>query len=133
MSVRRSGTGHTLTLKPFVQLFLSLVAHLNHYAGVFGKEIAHDIGRSQFMQIDMQTAMTISEGQLKERGDESAGRDIVPSQEPTAMNEFLHSTESIDEVFGTLHRGHIVAHAAQALGEGTSTEALLVEGEVDII
>ena len=57
----------------------------------------------------------------------------MSGHDPSALDELLHGVEGIGEVLGVLHRGHVVAHIAQALCEGRAAEPLLVEAEVNMV
>ena len=84
-----------------------LVAHLDNYAGVLGEEELHDVIVGDVMEIDVHTAVGVGKGHLEQCGDETTGRDVVASHNPTAVDELLHSLEAVSEVLSIGHGGHI--------------------------
>ena len=96
-----------------------LVLDLDDDTRVLGKERTHDVAvGTDIVQVDMHAAFRIGEAHLEQRGDESASRYVVTSDNPSLLNHLLHSHKGIGEVLGILHRRHIVAHLTQALGKG---------------
>ena len=85
------------------------------------------------MKIYMDTTFLVCEAHLKKCGNKTTGTDIVTSHYPVLLYHFLNGVEGVNEVFGVLHRRHVVAHLAEALCECRSAELLLVEREVDMI
>ena len=75
----------------------------------------------------MEAALGIGEAHLEQGGDETTGRDVVSSKDPTLLDELLDGHEGIGKVFGVLDGRHVVAHLTKALCEGRTAEALLVE------
>ena len=111
-----------------------LGSHLYHHAGVLGKKGLHHVAiLTQVVQIDVQAAFGVGKAHLKQTGDQATGTDVVACHYPSLLHHLLNGLEGIAEVFWILHRGHIVAHLVQALGKGRTAEALLVEGEVDMV
>ena len=116
------------------ELKLVLVGHLDDHAGVLGEErLDHVAVGAKVVQVDVQAAVGVCEAHLEQRGDKSSGRDVMAGHHPSAPYQLLHGVERIAEVVGVLHRGHVVAHPAQALCEGAAAEPLPVKGEVDVI
>ena len=66
----------------------------------------------------MHTTLGIGEAHLEQGGNQTTGRDVVTSQNPTLLDHLLDSHEGISEVLGILHRRYIVAYLTQTLGEG---------------
>ena len=110
-----------------------LVAHLDNHAGVLGEEELHDVIVGDVMEIDVHTAVGVGKGHLEQCGDETTGRDVVASHNPTAVDELLHCLEAVSEVLGIGYSGHIVAYLAEALCKGGATQTLCVEAEVDMV
>lgn len=110
-----------------------LVAHLDNHAGVLGEEELHDVIVGDVMEIDVHTAVGVGKGHLEQCGDETTGRDVVASHNPTAVDELLHCLETVSEVLGIGYGGHIVAYLAEALRKGGATQTLGVEAEVDMV
>ena len=124
----------SLLLHEVLELLLVLIAYFDHHTWVLSKERLHDIAiLADVVQVDVHTTLGIGEAHLQQSGDQTTGRDIVTSHNPTLLNQLLNSHEGIGEVLGVLYRRHIVAHLTQTLGKGRTTQTLLVEREVDMI
>lgn len=81
----------------------------------------------------MHTALGVGETHFEKCRDETSGRDVVTCHYPSLLYHFLYGVEAVGEVFGVLHCRNIIAHEAEALCECASSEALFVEGEVDMV
>ena len=57
----------------------------------------------------------------------------MAGHDPALLYELLYGVEGIGEILRVGDRGHVVAHAAQALCEGGAAQPLLAEREVDVI
>ena len=113
------GEANALLLHELLEVELVLVAHLDDHAGILGEERLDNVTvLTEVMQVDVLAALRVGEGHLEQRGDETTGRDVVTSHDPAAVDELLHGHEGVGKVLGILHRGHIVAHLAKALGKG---------------
>ena len=111
------------------------VAYLDDHTRVLGEENLHHVDRlgGYVVEVDMHAALLVGKHHLQQGGDDTTGRHVVASHDPTLLNEVLHGVEAVGEIFGVLHGRHIRANLTQGLGEGRATEALCVEREVDVI
>ena len=85
------------------------------------------------MEVDLHTTLYVGECHLEESSNQTTGADIVTSHYPAAVDELLYGVEAVNEVLRVLHGRNIAAHLAQALSKSRTSEALLVEAEVDMI
>ena len=127
------GVAHSLVIQELLQFFLVLVAHLDDDAGVLAEEQLHQVFSLHVVQIDLDAAFGIGESHLQQRGHQTARADVVACHYPAAVDEFLYGVEAIHEIVGVFHRGDIIAHLAQALGEGAAAQLHLVEAEVYMV
>ena len=129
------GVADAVVFEILAQLLLVLVRNLDDHTGVLGEEHLHDVValRLHVVEVDMQATLCVGKGHLQQCGDETAGTHVVTCHDPSLADELLHGIEAVGEVFAVLYRRHIAADAAEALREGRSAEALLVEAEVYII
>ena len=89
-----------------------VVAHLDDYTRVLGKECLHDIGANQLVQADLHTALYVGKAHLQQGGNQTAGRDVVTSHYQPFVDQLLYGHEGIAEVFGVLHGRYVAAHLA---------------------
>ena len=129
------GVADAVVFEILAQLLLVLVRNLDDHTGVLGEEHLHDVValRLHVVEVDMQATLCVGKGHLQQCGDETAGTHVVTCHDPSLADELLHGIEAVGEVLAVLHRRHVAADAAEALREGRSAEALLVEAEVYII
>ena len=85
------------------------------------------------MQVDVHTALSIGEAHFEQCCNQTAGRDVVTSHNPTLLDHFLNCVEAVGEVFGVLYGRNVVANESEALCKGTAAKTLLVEREVNMI
>ena len=125
---------NTSIFHKLLELSLVLVTHLDDYTRILSEECLHDITfLADVVQVDVHTALRVGEAHLEQSGNQTTSRDIVTSHNPTLFDELLDSHEGISEILGVLNCRHIIANLTQTLSEGRTTEALLVEREVDMI
>ena len=127
------GITDTVLIEECFQLVLVSIAYLDDNTWVLCEESLDDVFVGYVMEVDLHTALYVGECHLEESGNQTTGADIVTCHYPTTVDEFLYSIEAVNEVLRVLHGRNIAAHLAQALSEGRTTEALLVETEVDMV
>ena len=128
------GKTNATVLEEFAQVELMVIAHLNHHTRILGKECLHHIAVStDVVQVDVHTATCVGKAHLQERGNQSAGRDVMTSHDPSFLDEFLDGIEAIGKIFSVLHCRHIVANLSQTLCKCRTAQPLLVEREVNMI
>ena len=130
----------TLAIEEFLHLVGILLSHLHDDARILGKEVAHDVAALEATQVDADASLAVGEAHLEERRHQSAGRDIVTRQNPSAAHHLLYGIESIAEILSIeahllvgIGISHIVAHAAQRLCKGCSAQLRRLEREVDVV
>ena len=116
-----------------LELLVVLIGHLHDDTGILGQEHLHHIIAGKVVQRDVHTACGVGKTHLQQCGDHTTCADVVASHDDPLLDQSLQGIEGITEVFRIAHRGHIIAHLAQALCEGTTAKTLLAEGEVDMI
>ena len=109
------------------ELLLILVAYLDNHTRVLSEEHLDDVVTCEVVEVDVHTALTVGEAHLEKSGDKATSRDVVTCHNPSLLNHLLNSVEAVCEVFRILHSRNVVANEAEALCEGATAEALLVE------
>ena len=117
----------------FLELFFVLGADLYNDTRVLSKENLHDVVCLEVDEVDLHTALGVGEAHLQQGGDETAGADVVSSEEKTLADTFLNGIECVAEIFGVGASGDIRAHFSLTLGECTASETQLIEREVDMV
>ena len=113
---------HTMFCQDSVEARFVFICHLHQDCGVFGKELLHEIGSTEVVELDTQTAFCVGETHFQQSGDETTSTDVVTSEEDAFLHHGLHGCKSRTEVSGICHRGHITTHIAKGLCEGRTTE-----------
>ena len=128
------GVADALFLHELAELELVFVAHLDNNTGVLGEERLYDVSvLTEVVQVDVQAALRIGEAHLQQAGDETTGRDVVTSHDPSFLNELLDGHEGVGKIFGIVDCRNIVAYTVQTLCKGRSAKPLLAEREVDVV
>ena len=123
---------HAEVVEQFAHLELVFVAHLDDDAGVFGEERLHQVFL-HIIKVDAHAAGGVGEAHLEQRGEHAAGADVVACHHPSLANHLLDGVEATGEIFCVMYGGDVVAHLAQGLCQGRTTEAQVVETEVDVV
>ena len=117
------GSGfHTVFCQDSVEAHFVFVCHLHQDCGVFGKELLHEIGSTEVVELDTQTAFCVGETHFQQSGDETTSTDVVTSEEEAFLHHGLHSGKGRTEVSGIGHCGHIATYISEGLCEGRTTE-----------
>ena len=117
------GSGfHTVFCQDSVEARFVFIGHLHQDCGIFGKELLHEIGSTEVVELDTQTAFSVGEAHFQQSGNETACTDVVTSEEDAFLHHGLHSCKGRTEVSGIGHCGHIASHIAEGLREGRTTE-----------
>ena len=127
------GIADAIVLEECLEFIFMSIAYLDDNTWVLCEESLDDVFVGYVMEVDLHTALYVGECHLEESGNQTTGADIVTCHYPTTVDEFLYGIEAVNEVLRVLHGRNIAAHLAQALSESRTTEALLVEAEVDVI
>ena len=113
---------HTVFCQDSVEARFVFIGHLHQDCGIFGKELLHEIGSTEVVELHRQTTFCVGEAHFQQSGDETACTDVVTSEEDAFLHHGLHSCKGRTEVSGIGHCGHIASHIAEGLREGRTTE-----------
>ena len=128
------GSGfHAVFCQDSIEACFVFVCHLHQDCGVFGKELLHEIGSTEVVELDTQTAFCVGETHFQQSGDETTSTDVVTSEEEAFLHHGLHGCKSRTEVSGICHCGHIATHISESLCEGRTTELWSERREVEVI
>ena len=108
---------HASLFQYLLHFVLVLVAHLDDYTRIFGKEDFHEVFLFNLVQVYLESAFHIGKAHFEECRDETACRDVVSGQYQAFVHEFLDGHEGITEVFGICHRRHVVTYFVERLCE----------------
>ena len=107
--------------------------YLYYYAGIFGHEHLHNVLAVELVEAYVESAVGVGEAHFQQSGNHSARADVMTGHEPAVLHKLLKRVEGVTEVVGVLHRGHVVAHLAERLGESRAAEAQLVVREIYVV
>ena len=113
---------HTVFCQDSVEARFVFISHLHQDCGIFGKELLHEIGSTEVVELHRQTTFCVGETHFQQSGDKTACTDVVTSEEDAFLHHGLHSCKGRTEVSGIGHCGHITSHIAEGLREGRTTE-----------
>ena len=128
--IRRS-TDFSIAYASIFEYFLHAwsvsVRYLDDDTRVFCEQYLNYIVAIDLVEVEIKTALSVSEAHFQESSDKTTGRDIVTSEDKTFVDELLNSDESIAEVLSILHSRHVAAHLTLALSEGRTAKLELIE------
>ena len=124
---------HAMFCQNCLEAGFVFICHLHQDCRVFGKELLHEIGSTEVVELDTQTAFCVGETHFQQSGDETACTDVVTSEKDAFLHHGLHRCKGSTEVSGICHCGHIASHIAKGLCEGRTTELWSERREVEVI
>ena len=83
------------------------VMYLYDHAGVLRKEVLDDVTILQTVEVDVHTSRLVGEGHLQQGRDDTTGRDVMTSHDPSFLDELLQDIEGITEIIRIFHHRHI--------------------------
>ena len=114
---------HASFVEHFLKGCLVGVAHLHHHTRILGEEHLDEVVTLKVVEVYLKSALRVGKAHLEQAGDETARTNVVTCQDEAFLHQLLNGVESIAEVFGILHRGHIATHLLQRLGKSRTAEA----------
>ena len=120
-------------VKQLFDIVLALVSYLDDDTGILSKEELDKIILLETIKVDFKTSVGVGKAHFEQAGDQTTGRDVMPSQDKSALDEFLHRIKGIAEIIGVRDCRDVAADTAQRLRKGRTAEPELVETEINVI
>ena len=114
-------------------LYLFALLYLDEDARVFAEENLHQILFGYFVERYFQTALGIGKVHFEQRGNHTAGRDVVTGQNQLFLHQLLYGVEGGGKILTVLYRGNLFTYLVERLGKGRTAQLQPVEREVDVV
>ena len=111
------------------------IVNLKHHRGILGEENLYEVGLAGFYERicrDGDTAVGVGESHFEQSGDQTAGRHIVHGQHAAVAHQRLYGGESLFEISGVGHRGHVGAYGVERLSQCRASEPQSVGREINV-
>ena len=109
------------------------VRGLDDNSWVLGEEELDKVGLWDSVEIDLESTLLVGKAHLQQCGDKSTSRDIVSSDKGSTLQELLHRSEGLAEVFGLPDVGCLVSHLSEYLGKGRPAEGEWSKAKVNMV